>query len=175
MIIYCSKALETALKLSKTDFATPEQLATEVNPFYAWHGHIAKVDGRNTIVLMNDKTMYCLLFRNKLPRNKDKFAELVMEALPYTFEVGNINQEEIVNYMSHVDNIVFAEKADRQITGNITRMILDMGYSWEYEWREDETIQAYEAYEQNRLLRKIGKDYIVPFEEMLKALCGIHE
>ena len=99
MIIYCSKALETALKLSKTDFATPEQLAPEVNPFYAWHGHIAKVDGRNTIVLMNDKTMYCLLFRNKLPRNKDKFAELVMEALPYTLEVGNINKEEIVNYM----------------------------------------------------------------------------
>ena len=97
MIIYCSKALQTALKLNKPDFATPEQLATEVNPFYAWHGHIAKVDGRNTIVLMNDKTMYCLLFRNKLPRNKDKFAELVMEALPYTFEVGNINKEEIVN------------------------------------------------------------------------------
>ena len=61
MIIYCSKALETALKLSKTDFATPEQLATEVNPFYAWHGHIAKVDGRNTIVLMNDKTIEWLL------------------------------------------------------------------------------------------------------------------
>lgn len=77
--------------------------------------------------------------------------------------------------MGIVDNIVFAEKADRQITGNITRMILDMGYRWEYAWREDETIQAYEAYEQNRLLRKIGKDYIVPFEEMLKALCGIQE
>ena len=175
MIIYCSKALQTALKLSKTDFATPEQLAKEDNPFYGWHGHISKVDGRNTIVLMNDKTMYSMLFRNKLPRNKDKFAEFVMEALPYTFEVGNINAEEIVNYMSSVDNIVFAEKADRQITGNITRMILDMGYRWDYAWREDETIQAYEAYVQNRLLRKIGKDYIVPFEEMLKALCGIHE
>ena len=115
MIIYCSKALQKALKLNKTDFATPEQLATEVNPFYAWHGHIAKVDGRNTIVLMNDKTMYRLLFRNKLSRNKDKFAELVMEALPYTLEVGNINKEEIVNYMSHVDNIVFAEKEYRHL------------------------------------------------------------
>lgn len=175
MIIYCSKALQKALKLNKIDFATPEQLETEDNPFYAWHGHIAKVDGRNTIVLMNDKTMYSILFRNKLPRNKDKFAGLVMEALPYTFEVGNVNREEIINYMSHVDNIVFAEKADRQITGNITRMILDMGYCWEYVWREDETIQAYEAYEQNRLLRKISKENIVPFEEMLKALCGFHE
>lgn len=175
MVIYCSIALQTALKLNKQDYATSEQLAKEDDPFYAWHGHIAKVDGRNTIVLMNDKTMYCLLFRNKLPRNKDKFAELVQEALPYTFEVGNVNREEIVNYMSSVAGIVFAEKADRQITGNITRMILDMGYSWEYAWREDETIQAYEAYEQNRLLRKMGNDYIVPFEEMLKALCGIHE
>lgn len=175
MIIYCSKALQIALKLNKTDFAKTEQLTTEENPFYSWHGHIAKVDGRNTIVLMNDKTMYCLMFRNKLPRNKDKFAELVMEALTHTFEVGNINAEEISTYMSSVEGIVFAEKADRQITGNITRMILDMGYRWEYAWREDETIQAYEAYEQNRLLRKTGKDYVIPFEEMLKALCGIHE
>lgn len=54
-------------------------------------------------------------------------------------------------------------------------MILDMGYSWEYAWRDNETIQVYEAYEQNSLLRKIGKDYVVPFEEMLKALCGIYE
>lgn len=137
---------------------TSEQLAKEDNPFYAWHGHIAKVDGRNTIVLMNDKTMYCILLRNKLPRNKDKFAELVMEALPYTFEVGNINAEEISTYMCNVDGIDFTEKADRQITGNINRMILDMGYNWDYAWKEDETIQAYEAYEQNRGLRKIGKD-----------------
>jgi len=147
----------------------------EDNPLYVWHGHIAKVDGRNTIVLMNNKTMYSLLCRNKLPRNKDKFADLVMEALTYTFEVGNINAKEIINYLNSVNNIVFAEKADRQITGNITRMILEMGYSCEYAWREDETIQAYEAYKQNRLLRKIGKDYVIPFEEMLKALCGIHE
>ena len=75
MIIYCSKALQTALKLSKTDFNTAEQLEKEENPFYVWHGHIAKVDARNTLVLMNDKTMYCLLFRNKLPRNKDKFVK----------------------------------------------------------------------------------------------------
>lgn len=173
MVIYCSKALQTALKLKKADMAILDELDKEVDSFYSWHGHIAKVDGRNTIVLMNDETMYCLLFRNKLPRNKDKFAELVLEAIPYTFEVGNINASEIKQYMNGVGSIVYAEKADRQITGNINRMILDMGYSWELEWREDETVQAYEAYEQNCGLRKIGKDYVTPFEEMLKVLCEI--
>ena len=52
-------------------------------------------------------------------------------------------------------------------------MILDMSYQWNFAWNDNETIQAYEAWEQNRRLRKIAKDYIVPFEEMLKALCGI--
>lgn len=66
MVIYCSKALQTALKLIKADMVKPEDL--QQNNFYSWHGHIAKVDGRNVIVLMNDKTMYCMLFRNKLPR-----------------------------------------------------------------------------------------------------------
>lgn len=57
-------------------------------------------------------------------------------------------------------------------------MIIDMGYSWEYAWREDEIIQAYEAYEaygQNRLLRKSGKDYVIPLEEMLTALNEINK
>lgn len=175
MVIHCSKALQTTLKLYKTDMATPEQLANEEDSYYSWHGHIAKVDGRNTIVLMNDKTMYCLLLRNKLPRKKDKFAELVLKAIPYTWEVGNINGNEIAGYMSNVGNIVFAEKTDRKIIGNINRMILDMGFHWKNEWREDETIQAYTACEQNRGLRKIGKDYVTPFEEMLKALCGISD
>lgn len=35
MIIYCSKALQTALKRNKKDFATSEQLSNEDNLFYA--------------------------------------------------------------------------------------------------------------------------------------------
>lgn len=151
--------------------ATPEQSEKEVDSLYLWHGLVAKVDGRNAIVLMNDKTMYCLLLRNKLPRNKDKFTDLVLEAIHYTLEVGHSNRVEIDGDMSSAGSVVYAEKADRQITGNINHMISNMGYSWDYEWREDETIQAYEAYEQNRDLRKMGKDFIIPFDEMLKSLC----
>lgn len=171
MIIYYSKALQEALKIAKSDIAIPEQLENEENLLYAWHGHITKVDGRNTIVLMNDKTMYSILFRNKLPRNSLKFAELIKEAVPYVLEVGNVNREEITKYKDNIGDIFFADKPDRQITGNMNRMILDMSYQWEYEWRDDETIQAYESWKQNRLLRKIGKDYVVPFEEMLRNLC----
>lgn len=49
MVIYCSKALQTALKLTKSNVVKAEDL--QQNDFYSWHGHIAKVDGRNVIVL----------------------------------------------------------------------------------------------------------------------------
>lgn len=170
MVIHCSKALQTALKLKKTDMATPEQLEREMDPFYSWHAHITKIDGRNTIVLMNDKTMYCLLFRNKLPRNRDKFTELVLEGIPYTFEVGNINTTEIVNYMNSAGTVLYSDKSDRQVTGNINRMVSNMNCGWPLQWREDETIQAYEANEQNNDFRKLGKTHVIPFEEILKHL-----
>lgn len=66
----------------------------QINELYAWHGHITKLNGKNTIILMNDRTMYSLVFRNRLPRNVDKFAELIKEAIPknsdeayYRFEI----------------------------------------------------------------------------------------
>ena len=72
----------------------------QIDELYAWHGHITKLNGKNTIFLMNDRTMYSLIFRNRLPRNVDKFAELIKEAIPYTMEVGGFNNPEIDKYMS---------------------------------------------------------------------------
>ena len=168
MVIYCSKVLQKTLKLTKDNLVKLENI--HESNLYSWHGHIAKIDGRNTIVLMNDRTKYCLLFRNKLPRTARKFAELVTEAIPYTLEVSNVNIKEITNYMENLGDVVYAENPDRQMTGNITRLILDMSYQWNFDWKEDESIQAYEAWRQNQGLKKSGKDYIVPFEEMLKVL-----
>ena len=79
----------------------------QIDELYAWHGHITKLNGKNTIILMNDRTMYSLIFRNRLPRNADKFAELIKEAIPYTMEVGGFNNLEIDKYMSGVGCYVF--------------------------------------------------------------------
>ena len=46
-----------------------------------------------------------------------------------------------MDYMSGVGKIIFAEKADRQMTGNLTRMFLDMEYTCD-RWQENESVQA---------------------------------
>ena len=122
MVIYCSKALQKALKLTKADMVEAENI--KENDFYSWHGHIAKVDGRNLIVLMNDKTMYCLLFRNKLPRTASKFANLVKEAIPYTLEAGSVNFKENNAYMSNLGDIVFALRIIPDVSITYTKIML---------------------------------------------------
>ena len=116
----------------------------QINESYAWHGHITKLNGKNTIILMNDRTMYSLVFRNRLPRNVDK-------------------------YMSGLGKIIFAEKADRQMTGNLTRMFLDMEYTCD-RWQENESVQAEQAAFENNGIRRQGKEYVKPFERMLDEL-----
>lgn len=83
MYIFCSKALADALNIKKNEFQ--KIFADEpIDDLYAWHGHITKLNGKNTIILMNDKTMYSLIFRNKLPRRAEMFADLVRESLGCT-------------------------------------------------------------------------------------------
>ncbi len=168
MYIFCSKTLADALNIKKNEV---QKISVDmpVDDLYAWHGHMSKLNGKNTIILMNDKTMYSLIFRNKLPRSAEKFADIIREAIPYTMEVGGFNNPEIDKFMNDVGEIVFAEKPDRQMTGNLTRMFLDMEYT-EHRWLEDESIQAEQAAFENNGIRRQGKDYVKPFERMLDEI-----
>ena len=76
MYIFCSKALTDALNIKKIELQKVS-VEIQIGDLYAWHGHITKLDGKNTIILMNDKIMYSLIFRNKLPRSVDKFAAII--------------------------------------------------------------------------------------------------
>ena len=143
MYIFCSKALADALNIKKNELQKMP-VDAQINELYAWHGHITKLNGKNTIILMNDRTMYSLVFRNRLPRNVDK-------------------------YMSGLGEIIFAEKADRQMIGNLTRMFLDMEYTCD-RWQENESVQAEQAAFKNNGIRRQGKEYVKPFERMLDEL-----
>lgn len=168
MYIFCSKALADALNIKKNELQRIS-IDMPIDDLYAWHGHITKLDGKNTIILMNDKTMYSLIFRNKLPKSTDKFANLVKEAIPYTMEVGGFNIPEINKYMDGVGEIIFAEKSDRQMTGNLSRIFLDIEYTG-HRWMGDESIQVEQAAFENNGIRRLGKDYVKPFERMLDEI-----
>ena len=85
------------IELNLEEWLQKMPVDAQIDELYAWHGHITKLNGKNTIILMNDRTMYSLIFRNRLPRNVDKFAELIKEAIPYTMEVGGFNNLKLIS------------------------------------------------------------------------------
>ena len=84
-------------------------------------------------------------------------------------EVGGFNNPEIDKYMVGVDEMIFAEKPDLQMRGNLTRMFLDMEYTG-HRWLKDESIQVEQAAFENNGLRRQGKDYVRPFEQFLDEI-----
>lgn len=78
---------------------------------------------------MNDKTMYSLIFRNRLPRNVDKFAELIKEAIPYESQtvLGNTIEYISFNLISrggnNIDIALFGTE-DRQRSINAMRAMI---------------------------------------------------
>lgn len=175
MIIYCSKALQKALNLKKADLLPAEDVQHQGDDLYHWHAHIAKVEGKNTIVVMNDKTRYVIILRNRLPRSQVSFVKLMEEAIPYTFEVEGYNSIDAMNYMANMGPIVFGAKGDRQITSNINLYMKEFAYMEKEVWDETDTVQAFVSHLKNYNICKRGKDYIVARDEMSDALDALHD
>ena len=51
MYIFCSKALDDALNIKKNELHKMP-VDVQIDDLYAWHGHITKLNGKNTIILI---------------------------------------------------------------------------------------------------------------------------
>ena len=56
MHIFCSKALADALNIKKNELQKMP-VDAQINELYAWYGHITKLNGKNTIILMNQYSL----------------------------------------------------------------------------------------------------------------------
>lgn len=61
MYIFCSKALADALNIKKNELQ--KMLAdAQIDELYAWHGHITKINGENTIILPSARIPDCISY-----------------------------------------------------------------------------------------------------------------
>lgn len=164
MVIYCSKAFQQHYKIQDS------QLSTNIteNELNSWHAHIRKINGKNTIILMNDKTMFSIILRNKIPRKVEKFLEIFKQAIIEIMISCGVNNTEIIKYMNNNKEIIFSKRSGRQITGNINELFFEISFN--DDWSE-ETIQTYESsYYNSNHLRKLKSEYIYPTEALIDAI-----
>lgn len=92
MIIECTKKLADTFKIELEDYESRSKDA-----FYEWHANLFTFDRRRGILLMNNKTRYCIvLYGVKLAHFK-RFDEIVINAIRETFLVS-ASEYDVYNY-----------------------------------------------------------------------------
>lgn len=162
MIIYVTKALQESMKIKETDI----DRCVIQDEKYCWHAHIVKLNGKNTIILMNDKTTYAILLRNKLPRSLDKFKELVKKSICEGLMMTNLD---FYDYFRDMGDVIISRNHDRQMLGNINEAVYEASFAWDL-WSDTETLQVESMMRVNSGVRKKGKQSVIPEYDVIQLL-----
>lgn len=126
MIIECTKKLADTFKIELEDYESRSK-----NAFYEWHANLFTFDRRRGILLMNNKTRYCIvLYGMKLTHFK-RFDEIVINAIREPFLEEGFKEEIVNNYIDNCNTISYTKTHDRSIIGQMNEFYISI--SWQIE------------------------------------------
>ena len=117
MHIFCSKALADALNIKKNELQKMPADA-QIDELYAWHGHITKLNGKNTIILMNDTI-------NLTPEDAidemEGYSEIIKENIDYDslLLTHPYDQEMVEGIFNLILETVLSKNEEITIAGNV--------------------------------------------------------
>lgn len=167
MIIQCTKALadvagQTLLELNDSE-------REEQHPLGFWHAHVMKVNRRNTILLVNNETLYTVVLYGVKKRDFEQMDKRMEEAIRYALRFDGYDDELINEYFKASPGILFTRGTSRSIQGKFKVIKSSLMYSDELD--PSTLMQKFIGHQinsnYNRLKNGPGG---VPQEEMHKEL-----
>ena len=123
MLLGCTKKLADTMKIKlPTDNPVP------INHLYSWHATLFVFGRRKGVLLMNDKTRYCVVLYGMKAEHFKRFDSIVMAAIEETFLAEGLAPDVVERYISRCGEVVFTKIYDRSILGQINDMLLHL--SW---------------------------------------------
>lgn len=126
MIIECTKKLADAMKLSLNQYEP-----TMAGSFYEWHANIFLLNRKKGVLLMNNKTRYCIVLYGLKMEHFKKFDTIVLEAIKETFLEEGFSSATVDKYIMNCDKVSYSKTHDRSILGQMKEF--DISISWKIE------------------------------------------
>lgn len=126
MIIECTKKLADAMK-GKLSIYEPSVEGS----FYEWHANIYMFDRRKVILLMNNKTRYCIILYGAKMEHFKKFDLVILDAIKETFLAEGFSESEVDTYICKCGKVYFTKTHDRSVLGQMTEFYISI--SWNIE------------------------------------------
>ncbi len=126
MIIECTKKLTDVLKIQVDKYSEVES-----DRFYEWHGNVYIFDRKKVVVLMNNKTRYCIVLYGLRGEHFKKFDKIALDAIRETFLAEGYSEEIVEGYIKKCDAVKYTKTHDRSILSQISKFYISI--SWEIE------------------------------------------
>lgn len=105
--------------------------AKNANSFYEWHANLFMFDRRKDILLMNNKSRYCIALYGVKMEHFKRFDKVALDAIEETFLAEGFQEDLVDKYIAKCGNIEYTKTHDRRVLGQMKDF--DISISWQIE------------------------------------------
>lgn len=126
MIIECTKKLADAMKIKINSYN-----AANSDSFYEWHANLFMFDRRKGVLLMNNKTRYCIVLYGVKMEHFKRFDKVVLDAIRENFLAEGVPEDTVYKYITKCGDVDYTKTHDRSVLGQMKDF--DISISWKIE------------------------------------------
>ncbi|MGY6275725.1 DUF6933 domain-containing protein [Methylomonas sp. MgM2] len=119
LVLRCTKKLQTAIKLKKTDLVDPN---VETSNFCSWFLNLIEIDGRPCLLAANDQTLFNFLITDIPKLDTAQLIELFKSYLHCVLAEEGFDQTFIHKLMDDFADVRFANTNSRRVLGSLNEL-----------------------------------------------------
>ncbi|WP_238882885.1 hypothetical protein [Clostridium sp. YIM B02551] len=127
MIIECTKKLTDAMKMKVEAYEDGN-----TKSFFEWHANMFMFDRKKGVILMNNKTRYCIILYGLKTEHFKKFNVIILNAIRETFIAEGFSLEIVDKYITDCGEVHYTKTHDRSILSQITEFYFSISWQIEY-------------------------------------------
>jgi hypothetical protein len=110
-------------KLFELSSFVEDQNTETNNEFFKWHANVFRMEKKNNLIIMNNKTRYCFILFGIKKEHFKNFNQIFVKALTDNLRAEGISDSKITEYVNNANQIKFAKTYDRSVLGSMTDMV----------------------------------------------------
>ncbi|MBU1144324.1 MAG: plasmid pRiA4b ORF-3 family protein [Firmicutes bacterium] len=162
MRIGCTKKLVNQLNIQTSDFF-------EENPFFSWHANIIKVNGKNSILLLNNQTKYAILLYQVYGKDFKKLTFLIQNAIRAAWKREGVKNEIINQYLILAKEIIYTPSSSRSVLSSM-HQVKWIAENLEFDMNVNTIEQVSFSLEAAYYMVKFGNNHFFPHDLLYTEL-----
>ncbi|MUV36964.1 hypothetical protein JNUCC1_00770 [Lentibacillus sp. JNUCC-1] len=142
----------------------------ESGGLFSWHANLIKLRGRQSVLLVNDKSLYVIVLYGLRAKDFSQLDTLIKDAIRTVWFEEGVKEDVIEAYLEQAGEVFFGKTNDRKFVARMTQACKEAPF-YESEMEGEDVIQIPHSLRLSwRLVGMGNSDYFKPAEALLEEL-----